>query len=55
MLGTTGQAICLDHPWLAVGPDRLDPTREAIYLAYLATTASDTPTVVIRSVDGGKT
>lgn len=53
--GGQGQGPCMDHPWLAIGPDKLDPTRQALYAAYLATTANDYPTVVIRSTDGGKT
>jgi len=46
---------CMDHPWLAIGPDILDPNQEALYAAYLAVRPNDTPTVLIRSTDGGKT
>jgi hypothetical protein len=47
--------VCLDHPWLAIGPDKLDTTKEALYAAYLATRANDVATVLIRSTDGGAT
>jgi hypothetical protein len=54
-LSGQNQGPCMDHPWLAIGPDKLDPSSEALYAAYLATTANDYPTVLIRSTDGGKT
>ena len=54
-LGGPNQGPCLDHPWLAIGPDKLDTTKEAVYAAYLATRGSDIATVLIRSTDGGKT
>ncbi len=55
-LGGPGAGPCLDHPWLAVGPDKLKPSQEAVYAAYLATRSGGSmPTVLIRSVDGGKT
>jgi len=46
---------CMDHPWLAIGPDRLNLAQEALYTAYLAVRSDDYPTVLIRSTDGGKT
>ncbi len=49
------ESVCLDHPWLAVGPDKLAPTGQALYAAYLATPPGDYMTVLIRSTDGGKT
>jgi hypothetical protein len=54
-LGTGQDSVCLDHPWLAVGPDALDLSQEAVYAAYLATRPSDYVTVIIRSTDGGQT
>lgn len=54
-LGGPGSGPCLDHPWLAVGPDKLNPSQEAVYAAYLATRGNAYPTVLIRSTDGGKT
>ncbi len=58
--GTLGTGVdsgpCMDHPWLAIGPDRLAPGKQALYAAYLATRAnSDYTAVVIRSTDSGKT
>lgn len=55
-LGGPQGGPCLDHPWLAVGPDKLNPSQDAVYAAYLATrSGSSMPTVLIRSTDGGKT
>lgn len=54
-LGGPDPGPCLDHPWLAVGPDKLDPNQDAVYAAYLATRGNSYPTVLIRSTDGGKT
>ena len=55
-LGTSGQSgPCLDHPWLAIGPDKLDASREVLYAAYLAARTNDFPTVLLRSEDGGRT
>ena len=48
--------VCLDHPWLAIGPDKLAPGSEALYAAYLATRANnESATVMVKSTDGGKT
>ncbi len=51
-----GEGVCMDHPWLAIGPDKLNATGEAVYAAYLATRSDgDVATVIIRSTDGGAT
>jgi hypothetical protein len=49
------EAVCMDHPWLAIGPDKLAPANEALYAAYLASPPNDFSAVLLRSVDGGTT
>lgn len=46
------QPGCLDKPMMAIGPDKDDLTRDAIYVAYYG--ARD-KSVVVKSVDGGAT
>lgn len=42
---------CLDKPMVAVGPDRTDPSRDAVYTFY----ATPVGVRVTRSTDGGRT
>ena len=46
-----GPDACLDKPEMNIGPDKEDPSREAIYLSYWANDGQ----YVRKSVDGGKT
>ena len=42
---------CLDKPMIAIGPDKQDPTKETIYVAY----ETEDDMKLVRSNDGGKT
>jgi len=44
---------CLDKPMIAIGPDKKDPKKEAVYVAYSSEAAGGMK--LVRSNDGGKT
>jgi len=46
-----GKLGCFDKPMIAIGPDKQDPRKDAIYVSY----ENDDGMKLVRSIDGGKT
>jgi hypothetical protein len=44
---------CMDKPMVAIGPDKQDPKKEAVYVAYWSEVTEATK--LVRSSDGGRT